>query len=148
MHSGTYIIKSKANGSIIGIDSHGSKESVVTLPEGAAYQKWLLQASGGSGLFNFQIDGLQAIDNGGALRVAPKDDGEPEAWLVEPVPQQGVNVYTILREDRTKGWVGGRDEGEPLQVRPLIVVPSYPPRYPDNELFEIFPVDDETGYSF
>ncbi|UYM24372.1 I66 family serine proteinase inhibitor [Streptomyces albus] len=69
-------------------------------------------------------------------------DQRPEQWVLTAQPQHGRDTFTIELASRNgAGLVVPEDEGEPVGVRPLIVMPTYPPRYPLNELFRITPVD-------
>ncbi|KAJ3812725.1 hypothetical protein F5876DRAFT_74602 [Lentinula aff. lateritia] len=90
------------------------------------------------------------------------DVGEITNWIVEPVPQHGENSYmyviamtlssplrdlltplllSITTPDRTSGWVAPTEIDEQIACRPLIVMPTFPPRYPPNEVFEITEVE-------
>ncbi|KAJ3851788.1 serine protease inhibitor [Lentinula lateritia] len=78
------------------------------------------------------------------------DVGEITNWIVEPVPQHGENSYIdlltplllgITTPDRTSGWVAPTEIDEQIACRPLIVMPTFPPRYPPNEVFEITEVE-------
>ncbi|EGX43139.1 hypothetical protein TWF173_008893 [Orbilia oligospora] len=64
------------------------------------------------------------------------DEPPPTPWKIEKQAQGG---YTIIKADGNGiGWVVSFEDGEekPIAVRPLIVQPSYPPRFPPTELFK------------
>ncbi|KIP06705.1 hypothetical protein PHLGIDRAFT_128127 [Phlebiopsis gigantea 11061_1 CR5-6] len=107
---------------------------------------WTLEKTG---------EGKYKIEAGGA-RVGVYDDllwaflTEPEQasageWRIIPVPQMAENAFIIVRPELERGWVAsiGEDiDHQQIAVRPLIVQPSYPPRYPSFQVFVITPHDD------
>ncbi|KAK6521731.1 hypothetical protein TWF506_001934 [Arthrobotrys conoides] len=61
----------------------------------------------------------------------------PTVWKITKQAQGGYTI--VVADDSGLGWVlPFIDEGDnkPIAVRPLIVQPSYPPRFPPNELFK------------
>ncbi|KIK55793.1 hypothetical protein GYMLUDRAFT_248386 [Collybiopsis luxurians FD-317 M1] len=67
------------------------------------------------------------------------DQDKAEKWHFVPVPQHGLNQFIIVGHDQSdgKGWVAPQEVGEQINYKLLIVQPSYPPRYPSSEVFEI-----------
>ncbi|KIK52268.1 hypothetical protein GYMLUDRAFT_251405 [Collybiopsis luxurians FD-317 M1] len=61
----------------------------------------------------------------------------PEEWILEPVPQHGVNHYIILTHDRQRGWVTPKEEDGQISCRPLIATMSIPPQYESGAVFEL-----------
>lgn len=90
------------------------------------------------------LRGAPAVVRDGLLFTDLIGDQRPEQWLLSAQPQHGPDTFVIEKADRSGvGLVVPEDEGEPVAVRPLLVLPSYPPRYPANELFRITPLDAE-----
>ncbi|CAM5424690.1 MULTISPECIES: I66 family serine proteinase inhibitor [Streptomyces] len=88
------------------------------------------------------LRGAPAFVRDGRLFTDLTGDRDPERWVLTAQPQHGPDMFTIERSDRSGvGLVVPEDEGEPVAVRPLLVMPSYPPHYPPNELFRITPAD-------
>ncbi|KAJ3711018.1 hypothetical protein C8R42DRAFT_728952 [Lentinula raphanica] len=60
-------------------------------------------------------------------------------WIVERAEVQGDNSYIIRSSvyGSPLGWVAPENPDEQILCRVLIMFPSYPPRYPPNEVFEI-----------
>lgn len=88
------------------------------------------------------LRGAPAFVRDGLLFTDLIGDQRPEQWVLTAQPQHGRDTFTIELASRTgAGLVVPEDEGEPVGVRPLIVMPTYPPRFPPNELFRITPVD-------
>ncbi|KAJ3818097.1 serine protease inhibitor [Lentinula raphanica] len=60
-------------------------------------------------------------------------------WIVERAEVQGDNSYIISSSvyGSPLGWVAPENTNEQILCRVLITFPSYPPRYPPNEVFEI-----------
>ncbi|MFD5184778.1 I66 family serine proteinase inhibitor [Streptomyces sp. NPDC058372] len=90
------------------------------------------------------LRGAPAFVRDGRLFTDLVGDQRPEQWLLSAQPQHGPDTFVIEKADRSGvGLVTPEEAGEPVAVRPLIVMPSYPPRFPQTELFRITPVDAE-----
>ncbi|KAF3078934.1 hypothetical protein TWF569_000343 [Orbilia oligospora] len=81
--------------------------------------------------------GAPTAAHDGHLYAVLIDVPPPTPWKITKQAQGG---YTIVKADEDGfGWVVSFDEdreGKPIAVRPLIVQPSYPPRFPPTELFK------------
>ncbi|KAF3161794.1 hypothetical protein TWF788_002371 [Orbilia oligospora] len=77
------------------------------------------------------------------------DEPPPTLWKITKQHQGGYTIFqklisdlilSIIKADQDGfGWVVSFDDGreeKPIAVRPLIVQPSYPPRFPPTELFK------------
>ncbi|KIK55782.1 hypothetical protein GYMLUDRAFT_175073 [Collybiopsis luxurians FD-317 M1] len=64
------------------------------------------------------------------------DKDKAERWQFVSVPQHGENRFIIVGNDH-KGWIAPQEEYEPINYNHLLVIPTDPPRYTPNEVFEI-----------
>ncbi|MEY2233581.1 I66 family serine proteinase inhibitor [Streptomyces sp. BF23-19] len=90
------------------------------------------------------IDGKPVAAENGTLVVGGSAEGA--RWQIERQPQHGQNAYTITRDGSNEGWVAPDGAGRPITVRPLITTKSLPPHHPNNQLWQISPLD-QGGHS-
>ncbi|KAE9391951.1 hypothetical protein BT96DRAFT_924990 [Gymnopus androsaceus JB14] len=99
----------------------------------------------GNGTYQLKNKGaVVGVQNGLLYAYLITEQASSQAWIITAQPQHGPNQYTIETADRQTGWVvqPGRRRSESVAVRPLIVQPSFPPRFPPTELWTITPVQD------
>ncbi|KAF6753586.1 proteinase inhibitor [Ephemerocybe angulata] len=150
--TGQYLIVSLANklpvGRALREDRSLNPKKIITLPRDEESPRWVIEKDWQEGAYKISIRGGTAIELNGLLFAGLIPDLPNNTWKIESQPQHGKSTYTIslAGDGYGKGWVvpGNVDEeGTQLAVRPLIVQPSYPPRYPPFELFEITRLGDD-----
>ncbi|KAI0070799.1 hypothetical protein K474DRAFT_1679867 [Panus rudis PR-1116 ss-1] len=148
LEDGTYIISCDLGdgAKYIRYDDKGDSvrpdKRVVTLPGGVKAPEWKIKKVDNG--YIVSIDGMKTGERDGYLFTDVPDE-DVEKWNIEEVPQHGKDIYIINITRRERGWVFPTD-AEPYQqllVRPLIVFPTFPPRYPAHELFSIVPVKND-----
>ncbi|KAJ2912555.1 hypothetical protein MD484_g7852, partial [Candolleomyces efflorescens] len=142
LETGKYIITNKMTNGGVGPHGDGPVTKVVLLPDGVKAPSWKLTKIEGS-CYEITQDGRVAIEQEGGLVLSGEDDEKP-VWRLESVPQQGENAYTIVEARGYLGWAAPSEEPyTQVAVRHLIVHPTYPPRYPLFELFDIVKDDGD-----
>ncbi|KAJ2911343.1 hypothetical protein MD484_g9071, partial [Candolleomyces efflorescens] len=150
LESGTYKITNNATNGPVGAEgSSGTLTKVVSFPSDheAKAPLWkLTKLSDG----NYQLVQAQgaAVEIGNLLFVANRNVFPNHAtWKIEHVSHLGDDAYIITSANaggRSLGWVVTKPiPFSQVSVRPLIVVPSFPPQYPPNEVFTIVRVDTD-----
>ncbi|KAJ2923075.1 hypothetical protein H1R20_g14016, partial [Candolleomyces eurysporus] len=149
LENGTYIILNQlTKGPIGGAERSGDVSKVISLPGGVRPPFWKFTKVHDS-LYKITQESGTSIEIDRLLFLSDRaEDNDLTTWKVEHVPQQGKNAYIITHTlgGPTTGWV--LNEYEPFNqvaVRPLIVFPTYPPRYPPGEVFDIVRVEDDVN---
>ncbi|KAJ2911657.1 hypothetical protein MD484_g8756, partial [Candolleomyces efflorescens] len=150
LENGTYIIRNQSTKTPIGALEEGKPipiSKVVTLPGGVRAPLWKVTKER-DGFYKFTQDGGAAIEINKLLFVDSKiEDPHLTTWKVEHVPQHGDDAYIVTNlkfGGPSLGWVV--TEPAPyaqVAVRPLISTPSFPPRFPPNEVFDFIRADDD-----
>ncbi|KAF8643025.1 hypothetical protein AX16_009269 [Volvariella volvacea WC 439] len=114
-------------------------KGVVLLPEGIQTPKWVVDNRGDGYILKADGDPTAPIDK--LLFALLMEQERAEKWKVQHVPQLGLRSYIILTHDEREGWIAPEEPNEQIQCRPLIVMPTDPPQYPPNEVFEFIRID-------
>ncbi|TEB29795.1 hypothetical protein FA13DRAFT_1814915 [Coprinellus micaceus] len=104
--------------------------------------RWKIVRKDAKDTYEISIDGGLATNFEGQLFAVSKAESDKE-WKIELQKVHGSDIYTITtrRSSFSEGWhLATDDEFTQLSVRPLVMVPSYPPRFIHNEIFKIVPV--------
>ncbi|KAJ2912556.1 hypothetical protein MD484_g7853, partial [Candolleomyces efflorescens] len=147
LETGKYIITSRSTEGGLGPYGHseGPLTKVVALPSAVDKPVWKLTKVE-EGLYTITQDGGVAIEQKGFLFLSEQDD-KKHLWRLESISHQGENAYTIMN---AKGYGGSgwsvpitNGANKQVAVRTLIVHPTWPPRYPEFELFDIVKDDSD-----
>ncbi|TFK30986.1 hypothetical protein BDQ12DRAFT_756877 [Crucibulum laeve] len=93
------------------------------------------------GQFILVVDKKEAASSDGNIIGV---DSVGTRWKIQSHDGYPRNVYTIENAtSRSTGWVLNHD-ADLVKDRPLIVYPSFPPRYPDIELWEFEEAPEST----
>ncbi|KAJ3488883.1 hypothetical protein NLI96_g2532 [Meripilus lineatus] len=147
LQSGTYIIRSVLDKKAIGRhpieDRSLLPKPVRALPSDVSAPKLVVQKVEDG--YHIRAKGDITGRHDGQLYAFLIDAIHGEAWRITEQPQHGKNIYIVETNDREAGWSVPVDDddkrGAHVNVRPLIVFPTYPPRFPDFELFEFVRID-------
>ncbi|RXW19943.1 hypothetical protein EST38_g5922 [Candolleomyces aberdarensis] len=148
LENGTYIIINQlTKGPIGGAEQVGDLSKVISLPGGVRPPLWKLTKER-DGLYRLTQEPGAPVEIDRLLFLSDRDEDKDRAtWKVEHVPQQGRNAYIITNaksDGPSSGWVVTDYElYTQVAVRPLIVFPTYPPRYPPGEVFDIVRVNSD-----
>ncbi|KAH7927794.1 hypothetical protein BV22DRAFT_1193356 [Leucogyrophana mollusca] len=125
-------------------------KKVESLPPGLRGQRasWIVEALG-KGRYKLKAGGAPTGEIDHKVFAFLKEEQKGEDWIVKHRVFPGQDTaYTIERADERSGWV--LPEKEPytqanlgVEIRPLIVQPSEPPRYPPNQLWKFIRIDRE-----
>ncbi|KDR79612.1 hypothetical protein GALMADRAFT_63312 [Galerina marginata CBS 339.88] len=140
MDSGLYIITSKMEEFPVGRnaaeDLSLNPKKVIILPKGIEAPRWILQKVSDD-TFIMKAGGNYTANIDDKLFAVLMDEPRPTLWKVDPQFHLGENTYTVISGENPRlGWVV-----LDIAVRPLIVQPSFPPRFPPQELFVITRLD-------
>ncbi|KAF9523925.1 hypothetical protein CPB83DRAFT_774718 [Crepidotus variabilis] len=140
--TGHYIVKSVSAKKFIGRSPHEDRsllpKRVMVLPEDIQAPLLVFNNSGKETQISTGGAPTAVID--GKLFSILLEVPPGEKWTVEAVPQSGPNRYIVVTQDKSAGWVLNDNEPETqITVRPLVIGPSDPPFYPDNQVWEIVP---------
>ncbi|KAG8882895.1 hypothetical protein FRB98_003391 [Tulasnella sp. 332] len=148
--TGTYIITSNANNCAVGRypveDRSPTPKEVFAVAPPAQPPRVFIQDTGDGYVIKAQ-DAPFAVINDKVFSIL-RETPRPEAWLITPQPQHGLNVYIVEKADHSTGWVVITPQADPqrgfaIGVRPLVSTMSLPPQFPPNELFTFNRVDND-----
>ncbi|KAF8826019.1 serine protease inhibitor [Lentinula edodes] len=143
LSAGLYIIRNGDNivGRRFAEDRSLLPKKIVLSPSGSN-STWVFEKCGnGSNEYIIKSNGSPTAHIEDNVFAILMDVGEITNWIVEPVPQHSENSYIITTPDRTSGWVAPTEIDEQIACKPLIVMRTFPPRYPPNEVFQIIKVE-------
>ncbi|KIP06703.1 hypothetical protein PHLGIDRAFT_118747 [Phlebiopsis gigantea 11061_1 CR5-6] len=105
---------------------------------------WTIENTG-DGTFKLQAFGAPVGERDGLLWafLLNSDQANAGEWRIVSIPQMGKDCYLITKPDLETGWVADKEPNEQIKVKPLIVLPSFPPKYPTSEVFVIKPAHPE-----
>ncbi|EAU81236.1 hypothetical protein CC1G_09480 [Coprinopsis cinerea okayama7 len=145
---GTYEITSMVNGLHVGRplaeDRSLLPKRIRVLPEGNNFgNSWVVEKDDDA--YILYCKGAPVAPQEGKLFADLLGNMHDKKWIVTHQPQHGENVFTVVNASTEHGWVVPADaeEMQQVEVRPLIAVPSYPPRYPATELFTFTQVESD-----
>jgi len=149
LSSGIYIITSNADGANVGRhpieDRSLHPKPVLALPKEIDPPKFIVEQNDTGYKLKAHGSPLGVYNN--QVFAFLLEESQFENWVITAQPQHGKNVYTVEQNDRFAGWIVDNAEGpfggHFINVKPLIVAPSLPPHFPQNELFTFIRIDRE-----
>jgi len=138
LESGIYIISNKFDNAFVGRLRYEDKsllpKKVVTLPAGIEAPQWNIEALPNN-RYKLSIRGAPTAEIEGGLFAVLLPEPAPAEWTITKRDNHGPNIYTV-EAPSGNGWVVTNEEPETqIEIKPLIINPSFPPQYLPNALF-------------
>jgi hypothetical protein len=136
--SGIYIISNKLDNAFVGRfpieDRSLLPKKVVTLPAGFEAPQWDIEALSGN-RYKLSTQRAPTSEIEGRLYAVLASELAPTEWTITKRDNHGPNIYTV-EAPSGNGWVVANEEPETqIEVKPLIINPSFPPQFQPNALF-------------